>query len=215
MRSVGNRELLSYMNFTIWYSCLTSQLQLTEGSVVWSYNLFNDPVYRTIRCNLTLTTDCTVFFTARSKSKDADWGKCGATNVHLTAAQKFLSLDCLYEMWIMASVVTKLHAIEMYKYLYRLLVAGSKTDFASSLHWFSATEILPLKSFSSAVTIDFYALWYSRSDASLLCVSPFVRMYQGGFHWRDFHVILYWRLALKYLNLVKIGQKYGTLYITT
>jgi hypothetical protein len=74
---------------------------------------------------------------------------------------------------------------------------------------------LPLKSFSSAVTVDFYALWYSRSDASLLCVSPSVRMYQGGFHWRDFHVILYWRLALKYLNLVKIGQKDGTLYITT
>jgi len=34
----------------------------------------------------------------------------------------------------MASVVTILHAIGMWKYLYRLPVAGNKTDFAASSH---------------------------------------------------------------------------------
>ena len=65
--------------------------------------------------------------------------------------------------------------------------------------------MLPLKVFSSTVTIEIYALWYSRRDANLLAVGQSVRMYRGGLHWRDFHVILCWRLALKYLNLVKIG----------
>jgi hypothetical protein len=73
--------------------------------------------------------------------------------------------------------------------------------------------MLPLKSFSSAVTIDFYALCYNRRDANLLYVRPSVRMYQGSFNCRDFHIILYWKIALKYLNLVKIGRKHGTLYI--
>jgi len=73
--------------------------------------------------------------------------------------------------------------------------------------------MLPLKSFSSAVTIDFYALLYSSRDSNYLYVRLSVRMYQGSFNCRDFHKILYWRLALKYLNLVKIGRKHGALYI--
>jgi len=38
-------------------------------------------------------------------------------------------------------------------------------------------------------------------------------MYQGRFNCRDFHKMFYWRIALKYLNLVKIGRKNGALYI--
>jgi hypothetical protein len=72
--------------------------------------------------------------------------------------------------------------------------------------------MLPLKFSSSAVTIDFYALSCSRRDANLLYVRPSVRFYQGDFNCRDFHVILYWRLALKYLNLVKIGRKFGAIH---
>jgi hypothetical protein len=47
----------------------------------------------TERCNayLTVATDCTLSFTARSNSKAADLGKRGVTEVHFIAAQKFLS----------------------------------------------------------------------------------------------------------------------------
>ena len=75
--------------------------------------------------------------------------------------------------------------------------------------------MLARKSFSSTVTIEFYEIWYSRRDGNLVDVRRSVRMYRGGLHWRDFHVILYWRLALKYLNVVDIEQKYGALYINT
>jgi len=53
-------------------------------------------------------------------------------------------------------------------------VAGNKTDFAASFHRFRATEMLPLKSFSLAVTIYFYALWHSPRDSILLYVRPLV-----------------------------------------
>ena len=39
----------------------------------------------------TVATDCTVYISARSKSKDGDLGKRRASEVHLIAAQKFLS----------------------------------------------------------------------------------------------------------------------------
>jgi hypothetical protein len=43
--------------------------------------------------HLIAATDCTVSFGARSKSKGAELGKCGASEIHLSAAQKFLSED--------------------------------------------------------------------------------------------------------------------------
>ena len=54
----------------------------------------------------------------------------------------------------------------------------------------------------------FYALWYICRDDSFLYVSGRLSLY-----W--FPCIVYWRLALKYLYLVKIGQKYGALYLKT
>jgi len=77
---------------------------------------------------------CTVPFTDLSKSKDAHLEKCVAPYLHLCAVQIFLSLDCLHEMCTMSSVAIKFHAIDMYKYLYGLPVAGNQTDFAASSH---------------------------------------------------------------------------------
>jgi hypothetical protein len=50
--------------------------------------------------HLTVATDCTVSCSRRSNGKDAGLGKCGATVLHLSAAQKFLSevTGLLYEM---------------------------------------------------------------------------------------------------------------------
>jgi len=147
---------------------------------------------------------CTVSFTSRSKSKDAHLEKCGATELHLSAVQNFLSLDSLYEMCTMSSVVIKFYAVDIYKYLYGLLVASNKTDFAASSNGFSATEMLPLKSFSSAATIDFYALWYSRRDANLLYVFPFVcRHVSRQFSLERFPCNFVLKIAFKYLNLVR------------
>ena len=68
----------------------------------------------TVRSNahLIVTTDCTLSITACSKSKDADLEKYGATNIHLIAAHKILSLDYLHEIWTMASMETTLRAID-------------------------------------------------------------------------------------------------------
>jgi hypothetical protein len=43
------------------------------------------------KAHLTVTRDCTVSLIARSMSKDADLGICWVTEVHSSAAQKFLS----------------------------------------------------------------------------------------------------------------------------
>jgi hypothetical protein len=66
-----------------------------------------------------VATDCIVTFSARSKSKDADLGKRGASEVHLIAAQKFLSeITGLSARNVDHGVcVTKLRAIDMCKYL--------------------------------------------------------------------------------------------------
>jgi len=42
------------------------------------------------KAHLSVATNCTACFSARSNSKDAGLGKCGATELHLNAAQKFL-----------------------------------------------------------------------------------------------------------------------------
>ena len=43
------------------------------------------------KAHLTVTTDCTGSCSRRSNGKDAGLGKCGATALHLSTAQKFLS----------------------------------------------------------------------------------------------------------------------------
>jgi hypothetical protein len=43
------------------------------------------------KAHLIFATDCTVSLIARSMSKDADLGICWVTEVHSSAAQKFLS----------------------------------------------------------------------------------------------------------------------------
>ena len=50
--------------------------------------------------HLTVATDRTASCSRRSNSNDAGLGKCGATAVYLSAAQKFLSevTGLLYEM---------------------------------------------------------------------------------------------------------------------
>jgi hypothetical protein len=100
--------------------------------------------------------------------------------------------------------------------LYVQISLGTLVPCKSTLyHSFGANQMLPLKSFPSAVTKEFYAFWCARRDANLLYIRPSSRVYEGGFDWRNFHEILYCRLPLKYLNLFNIGQKYGALYIKT
>jgi hypothetical protein len=76
--------------------------------------------------HLIVATDCIAFCSALSKSKDADLGKCGRQ-------KKFISevTGLLHEMKTMASVVTKLLAIDSCKHPSGLLVVGNKTNFAS------------------------------------------------------------------------------------
>ena len=118
----------------------------------------------------------TVCFSARSNCKDADLWKLRATEIHLSAAQKFLSdVTGLCTRNVDHGVcVTKLRSIERCKYLEGLLVAGSKTYFDSWPHWYTATAIFPWISYSSGVTWDFYARLYRRRNASLLHVCPSV-----------------------------------------
>ena len=51
------------------------------------------------KAHVTVAADCAVSFSASSKGKGAGLWKRRATEVHLIAAQKFLSLDYLHEMW--------------------------------------------------------------------------------------------------------------------
>jgi len=69
--------------------------------------------------HLILTSECTVSFSAISKNKYTDLGKCGTTEIHLSTAQKFLS-----EVTVLSArnvghnvCVTKLHAIDWCKHL--------------------------------------------------------------------------------------------------
>jgi len=82
------------------------------------------------KAHVTVATDCTVSVKARSKSKDGDLLKRRATELHLIAAQKFLSkVTELSARNVDHGVcVTILHAIDSCKYLEGLLVAGNKTD---------------------------------------------------------------------------------------
>ena len=68
---------------------------------------------------LTVATDCTISFSARSTNKDADLGKPRSTKIHLIAAQKFLSdVNGLSARNVDHGVcVTILRAIDMCKYL--------------------------------------------------------------------------------------------------
>jgi hypothetical protein len=86
-----------------------------------------------INSHLILTTDCTVSINARIKRKVADLGKRRATDLHLIAAQKFLSeVTGLSARNVDHGVcVTKLHAIDRRKHPYGLLLVGNKTDFTS------------------------------------------------------------------------------------
>jgi hypothetical protein len=68
---------------------------------------------------LSVATDCTVYFSARIKCKDADLGKRRATEVHKFATEKFLSeITGLSARNVDHGVcVTKLRAIDRCKYL--------------------------------------------------------------------------------------------------
>jgi hypothetical protein len=165
------------MNFTIWYSCLTFWLQLTQGSLFWPCRLFNDPVYRAIQSTLTVATDCTISFCARSNSKVADLRKRGATEVHFIAAQKFLlEVSGLSSGNVDNGVcVTRWRAVDSCRYLKGLLVAGSKTYCVSWHQWFSRNWNLSLWFFLlPVVTCEFYGRLYSRTDTNLLHICPSV-----------------------------------------
>ena len=84
------------------------------------------------------------------------------TAVHLIAAQKFLPEITRLCAWNVE------HGVFCYKITCNWQVQVKKTDFSASSHWFGATEMLPLKGSSSAITTDFYALWYRSRDTSLL-----------------------------------------------
>ena len=86
--------------------------------------------------HLIVTTDCTVSINLRNKSKDAELGKQWTKEIHLIAAQKFLSevIGLSARNVDRGVCVTKLHATDIYKYLQGLLVAGNETDFAASTH---------------------------------------------------------------------------------
>jgi hypothetical protein len=97
-------------------------------------------------------------------------------------------------------------------------VAGNKTDFAASSHRFRATEMLPLKSFSSSVTIDFYALRYSPRDSTLLYVRPLICPLVSTQLSLDIFSCSFllgscMEIFLESRSLVKTGQKCGALYI--
>ena len=63
---------------------------MTQDCFFYPIAVFNDLINGKIQFILFVTTDCTVCISARSNSKDADLGKCGATELHLSSAQKLL-----------------------------------------------------------------------------------------------------------------------------
>jgi hypothetical protein len=99
-------------------------------------------------------------------------------------------------------------------------VAGNKTDFSASSYRFRATEMLPLKSFSSAVTINIYALCHTRSprDAtlhyvlSLVCLLVSAQLSLDRFPC-SFLLETCMGIFLGNRSLVKTRQKCGVLYI--
>jgi hypothetical protein len=68
---------------------------------------------------LTVATHCTIFFTAHSNIKLADLWKRRGTEVHVSAAKKFLSqvTGLSARNFDLGVCVTKLRAIEKCKYL--------------------------------------------------------------------------------------------------
>ena len=78
------------------------------------------PLYKEwSKAHLTVATDCNLPINARNNSKNADLGKRRATELHLNAAQKFLSKVTGLSAWNVdhGVCVTKLHAMEWCKYL--------------------------------------------------------------------------------------------------
>jgi hypothetical protein len=163
------------MNFTNWYSCLKSRLQISQA-------IFIDPIACLMtlyterwKAHLIVATDCSVSIIACSMSKDANFGKCWATELHSIAAQKFLSeFTGLSARNVDHGVcVIKLHAFGRCKRPKELLVVANKSDLFSWHHWFRPTGILPCKSSFSVVRCDFYGRLHSRRDAKLfhVCLS--------------------------------------------
>ena len=76
------------------------------------------PCLERSNAHLTVATDFTVSISARSKRKDGDLGKRRGTELHLIAAQKFLSVVTgLSARNVDRGVcVTKLHAIDRCKH---------------------------------------------------------------------------------------------------
>jgi len=67
--------------------------------------------------HLTVATDCIISFNARSNNKDEDSGKRRATELHVSATQKFLlEFTRLHDVWTKASVMAKLHVTDRYKH---------------------------------------------------------------------------------------------------
>jgi len=86
----------------------------------------------------------------------------------------------------MASVMTKLHAIDRCK-------LKNQTFLLHPID--SAQPKCCLSRVSPRLSQQIFMRSGIDAETNLLYVRPPVRMYQGGFHWRYFHVILYWRLA--------------------
>ena len=156
-------------------------------AIFYPISVFNSLVYRTIQCTFNCSYGLYCFFSVRIMGEAADLGKRGTTEVRLCAAQNFLSqvTGLSDEIYFMASVVTKRHTIDRCKYLWGLLLVGNKTEFASWRHWFTCNRNVVFL----AVTCDFYSLSNNCRYSNLLYVPPYIRLYQGDFHWRDFHVI--------------------------
>ena len=146
------------------------------------------PCLERSNAHLTVVTDCTVSITARSKRKDGDLWKRRGDRITFNWCWEI----CVGDHWTVCPkcrpwpLCGKIHAIDRYKHPYGLVLVGNKIYFCSWLPCFTLNRNVALYVLLFGCHMIFLCIVLEKPFCFM-----FVRMYQRGFNWRDFHAILY------------------------